>query len=652
LLVAPGAIACSASDGAGPDALPDGATPTPYTVQTSSAAPGHPAVHMHDGSPATSWSARPQGTLADDIAWVQADLGSRRHITSIELSSPGATAGLANYAVKVSDSPDGPWALAAVGFTQGDASPALAIGIDAGFLRVETTKIGTSAEHQPAQLSELVIHSDPIPDPAAPPAAPCDVRLTPADDHVAVLGEERGNPDGTWRNLCFGAGTYVGSVQLQHARRIRLLAPEGGVTLEATVDTCPLVREAGGYRCGPPPIGPGGLVQLGTLAIHDASEIVIRGLRIINHNVGDLPFGATSSMPVSTAVYLQQATDVWLEEVELVTSGKNALAVDHGSGRVVVNRGSITGAYMLMVARGPTYAYGVGFEQDARVLKYDLDPPNPDLDRHTTFDSHRADMIFDDGRFVLHTGAALLTADHSEVATDPRTRMTVKGHTELTRLDAAASDLWGWVSLATIFHSARFDLQDDYPAERPYAYYTGAPPPDNELCRYGPSGELIECLPPPAVVVGGEDPPGANLLGEAGDFEGDASAWGSYAGASISRDPSTASRGRASLKIIDGGGAYYCALPGCKLPGLTPGQRYTLSLRARADSPGATFTWNLQSGTGDVNCLFGNPVALSTSWQRYSKTCDLDVNRDVLYVYAAAPGTTFWIDDIRLVATP
>lgn len=83
-------------------------------------------------------------------------------------------------------------------------------------------------------------------------------------------------------------------------------------------------------------------------------------------------------------------------------------------------------------------------------------------------------------------------------------------------------------------------------------------------------------------------------------------------------------------------------------PSLTVGHTYTFSFWAAAPASGTQIQWNMQSGSGDLNCLSGGPITLTTTLQQYRATCTLDANKPTLYIYSDSASAAFWLDDIEL----
>ena len=89
---------------------------------------------------------------------------------------------------------------------------------------------------------------------------------------------------------------------------------------------------------------------------------------------------------------------------------------------------------------------------------------------------------------------------------------------------------------------------------------------------------------------------------------------------------------------MDGGGAWHVP------PLLTAGKTYTISFWAKGISNFTTLNVSNQNGSGDDSCLSFYGSFLTSSWQGYSKTCNLVAPKNgYLFIYPS--GTAQWVID-------
>ena len=131
--------------------------------------------------------------------------------------------------------------------------------------------------------------------------------------------------------------------------------------------------------------------------------------------------------------------------------------------------------------------------------------------------------------------------------------------------------------------------------------------------------------------------PRRNLWGNTGDFESGIDGFEAYTTPIFSSTGAYGSKVGSKALYMDGGGTR--RLP---TPTLTAGRTYTLSFWAKGVSNFSTVNFSVQSGSGDQNCLTFN-ITLTASWQRYSRTCVLDVPKSTLYL--ATTGAPQWVLD-------
>jgi hypothetical protein len=83
------------------------------------------------------------------------------------------------------------------------------------------------------------------------------------------------------------------------------------------------------------------------------------------------------------------------------------------------------------------------------------------------------------------------------------------------------------------------------------------------------------------------------------------------------------------------------------LPTMTAGKTYTISYWAKGLDNFSTMSVSLQNGDGAQNCL-SHANALTAAWQRFTKTCTLDVAKTTLYLWAGNPQMNWAIDGLQI----
>lgn len=607
----------------------------PFTTQTASAAPESPSRNINDGSGSTSWSALSQNTLANNLTWIQADLGTRRRIDRIQWTSPSPASALANYAIKTSD--DGKnWTVAAAQFSDADAAVPTdrvhPIDRDARYVRIETTKIGDGSGRGTASVSELTVWGE-----AARTVAPpfrCDKTLGPSD-YVAELEAEKGNTDGSWKNICLQGGNYSQPVKMRQMRNVRLLAQDGGVVFRASQAPFDFSKFP---KCVSPP---GSYTSV--VSISESQDVLVKGLTIHNEFVGGdyrKVLSCGSGIASSRAVTVSNSRRIRFEDTSIISAGKNTLTAQ--SSDLVVVGGSITGWYFIADPHASTvYFRGVKFTQ--------RENPQIAADTHTMFSTGVADVVLDDSSFTATSGNGFLGGSQVAAASsepDTRRKWVLVGNN--------TANVSGWLTPIPLSSGYKNNVQlfltGTYPALAAFTRINELiePGTGDRVCSFSPAGALLSCAAPELPVVADAEPAaaGPNILSSAGATAVVAGLT-SYRGGTIAADAAESKSGSGSVKVSTAVGSGGISQ---SVPAVAPGKRYVFSFWAKAASAGGTINWNMQTGKGDFNCLYGTQIPLSTTWKNYSKTCVLDAVKPRLLIYShnSKGPATFWVDDIKL----
>ncbi len=154
---------------------------------------------------------------------------------------------------------------------------------------------------------------------------------------------------------------------------------------------------------------------------------------------------------------------------------------------------------------------------------------------------------------------------------------------------------------------------------------------------------------------------GANLL-HSSNFENDenldgvADGWGGYHTDVTWELVEDAVSGTYSQRIVSGtayGAGTYGGIARGDVSDIlsTVGEAYTVSFYAKKGAMGPdnnnSITFHNQSGSGDGSCLSFS-VDLTSQWQRYSKTCILDVSKPQIYFWSYSPSEEFFIDAVKI----
>ena len=137
-----------------------------------------------------------------------------------------------------------------------------------------------------------------------------------------------------------------------------------------------------------------------------------------------------------------------------------------------------------------------------------------------------------------------------------------------------------------------------------------------------------------------------------GNFEqGNVDGFVGYGAAPFSSTSSYGAQlGAYSLRISSCGAICTCCNYGGVSKGMPPlsvGTKYTLSYWAKSISSSTDFHISVQNGAGDENCLSNSPT-LTTSWNKYSKTCVLDAVKSTMYIWGNAPSQDWVIDQMQI----
>lgn len=133
--------------------------------------------------------------------------------------------------------------------------------------------------------------------------------------------------------------------------------------------------------------------------------------------------------------------------------------------------------------------------------------------------------------------------------------------------------------------------------------------------------------------------------------------WGEYHLMPIRNLVSDAVQGNKAQRIVSedaahcGGGGTCGGISRGGVGGLIAGKSYTVSFYAKKGAMGPNnekiICFSHQNGAGDESCL-SFCMNLSNTWEKYSKTCILDIVKSTFYFWSYAPSEEFFLDDFQI----
>ncbi len=138
-----------------------------------------------------------------------------------------------------------------------------------------------------------------------------------------------------------------------------------------------------------------------------------------------------------------------------------------------------------------------------------------------------------------------------------------------------------------------------------------------------------------------------------GDFElGSIDSFGAYGDGIFSSTSQYGSiAGLSSLYVkSDAGGVCsgnFCGVYVFMLPKVV-GQTYTISYWAKAIANTGGIAISIQNGAGDQNCL-AHTTTITNQWRKYTKTCTLDIVKNIIYIWSQSPSQEWVIDDLQII---
>ncbi|NDK09362.1 type II secretion system protein [Candidatus Gracilibacteria bacterium] len=84
---------------------------------------------------------------------------------------------------------------------------------------------------------------------------------------------------------------------------------------------------------------------------------------------------------------------------------------------------------------------------------------------------------------------------------------------------------------------------------------------------------------------------------------------------------------------------------------LTVGKQYTIEFYAKSLSGNQSISKSFQNGSGDNNCLSGGGL-LTSEWSKFSKTCILDIDKNLIIFWTTKDSGEFLLDGVQMYEGP